>query len=368
MRLVPVNCIKEGCFLAKNVYDIEGRALLNKGVKLTEKILKKVELNGIQSLYINDEYSDNEIEDIIKPEIRQKAIKTVKESFESFAAYIENDGIKGKGGILPLKNEFIENINKVVNEILNEILAKRNVLINLVDIKSMDNYTYEHSVNVIVLSLILGLELNMPKDRLFMLAVGAMLHDIGKVFIPKAILMKEDKLTDIEYNIIKSHPTKGYEYLKRDDGISPLSKIIILQHHERVDGTGYPDGLCRDKIHEFSRITSIVDVYDALTSDRPYRMAMPPNEAIEYIMGSADRYFDLNMVNAFLRRIVPYPVGTLVKLNGGRTAIVEGINPDYPLRPKIGIIIGKGPHRKIEHVDLMEVKNIVIKGIQYKAP
>lgn len=371
MRLVPINCVKEGCYLAKTMYDLEGRVLLTKGVRLTQKVVKKIEQNGIFSLYINDEYSDNEIEDIIKPELRQKAIRVVKQSFESLMRYAE---VSAKTcscqsrNISKSKREYLDNLYMIVEEIIEEILRKKDVLINLVDIKSMDNYTYEHSVNVIVLSLIVGLELNYDKDRLYNLAVGAMLHDIGKVFVPKDILLKNGRLTEREFDIIKGHPTKGYDYMKEEIGISAMSRIIILQHHERVDGTGYPEGIYGSKIHEFSKIVSIADVYDALTSDRPYRRGLPPNDAIEYIMGSADRYFDFDMVNAFLRRIVPYPVGTIVKLSDGNIAVVEEINREYPLRPKVMVVWGNGEPVSGEHIDLMDINNLVIQGVEYNVP
>lgn len=369
MRLVPINCVKEGNFLAKTMYDQEGRVLLTKGVLLTDNILREAEQNGIMSLYINDEYSDNEIEDIIKPEIRQKAIIAIKESFNDIIKNCENGEIMPYGYAPKMKKSNEEELSKIVNEIIEELLSKKDVLINLVDIKSMDNYTYEHSVNVAVLSLIIGLELNLPKDRLYNLAVGAMLHDVGKVFIPKEILSKNGKLTEQEFNIIKEHPVKGYDYIKSDMDVSPTSSIILLQHHERLDGSGYPDGIYGDKIHEFSKIVAVADVYDAITSDRPYRMSIPPNEAVEYIMGSADRYFDLKVVSAFLKRIVPYPVGTLVKLSNNEIGVIEEINQQYPLRPKIKIInVKSNGEKKTEIMDLMKVVDVVIRGVQYEMP
>lgn len=372
MRLVPINCVKEGCYLAKTMYDLDGRILLAKGIKLTEKVVRKVAEIGIMSLYINDEYSDDEIEDTIKPELRQKAIKTMKDSFDSLLSISEC--VPGKLNKLQateasrVKNECISKLSMVVEEIMNEVLEKKNALVNLVDIKSMDNYTYEHSVNVVVLSLMLGLELNYTKSKLHNLAIGAMLHDMGKVFVPKEVLLKSGKLTDAEFGLIKEHPSRGYEYLKSDEEISAMSKIIILQHHERIDGTGYPDGIDGSRIHEFSKIVSIADVYDALTSDRPYRMGLPPNEAIEYIMGSVDRYFDFDMINAFLRRIVPYPVGTMVKLSSGDVGVIKEINREYPLRPVVKIVWNPEAGFIDKLLNLMEINNIVIKGVEYKLP
>lgn len=371
MRLVPVNCIQEGTYLAKTIYDSNGRVLLAKGYKLTNPILKRVETSGIMSLYINDEYSDNEIEDIIKPEIRQKAVKTIKSSFDGILKQTQfttvNPQLAKSKQVINEKYQFIDNIAKAAYDIVEEIVAQKNVLINLVDIKSMDNYTYEHSLNVTVLSLITGMELKFDKNKLVDLAVGAMLHDMGKVFMPKDILLKNGKLTDQEFSVVKDHPFNGYEYIKDNAGVSILSRNIVLQHHEKVDGTGYPDGAKGDKLHDCVKIVAIADVYDALTSDRPYRRAMSPNEAMEYIMGTADRHFDYRIVNAFLKKIVPYPPGTLIRLSNGYIGVVEEINPIYPLRPIIRVV---RPLSAVSnsYIDLMKENSLVIEGIQYEAP
>lgn len=373
LRLVPVNCVKEGSYLAKTIYDTDGRVLLAKDVRLTDKIIKKVEDIGVLSIYINDEYSGNEIEDIICPELRQKAVKAIKDTFGDFIKYSET----GNGGIyktrssykeLKARHEGTENLSKIVNELIDELLSRKNVLINLVDIKSMDDYTYQHSVNVIILSLVLGISLNMSRDKLFHLAMGAMLHDIGKVFVPKEILLKTGRLTDSEFAIIKEHPLRGYEYLKGHIDISALSRIIVLQHHEKIDGTGYPEGIKGNKIHEFAKIAAIADVYDALTSDRPYRRAMSPNEAIEYLMGGADRLFDFQMVSIFVKNIVPYPVGTLVKLSDGNIGVVEEVTERFPLRPRVRVIKNENLGGTMDHIDLMKEKDVVIEGIQYEVP
>lgn len=369
MRLVPVSCVKEGSFLAKTIYDTNGILLLSKGFKLTRTVLKKIEESGIFSVYINDEYSNNEIEDIIKPELRQKAIKTVKSSFESIIRHssIPNSSANKK---LELEKRYqqLYNISKLAGDIVDDIASQKNVVVNLVDIKSMDNYTYEHSISVTVLSIVLGLELKYDRKRLTELAVGALLHDVGKVFVPKEYLQKKGRLTDAEFKAVKEHTVKGYDYIKGDTGISFASCNISLQHHEKFDGTGYPHGLKGEKIHEYARIVAIADVYDALTSDRPYRRAVSPNEALELIMGSAGRHFDINIVNAFVKKIVPYPEGTLVKLSNGEVGVIEETNPDFPLRPKVKAIRRAAVGWEPVSIDLMLEKNIVIEGVQYNTP
>lgn len=372
MRLVPINCVKENTFLAQTIYDRDNRILLKKGVRLNENLLKKIEENGIYTIYINDEYSDNEIEDIIKPELRNAAVKSTKDTFdnvEKLATSANNNRNSLKSKQL-LKNieQGIQSLNNLSKDIVEEILSNQNLLINLVDIKSLDNYVYQHSVNVGVLSMVLGMELGLNKNELYDLCIGAILHDIGKTFLPKEILYKKSDLTDDEYAIAKQHAQKGYEYLKAHYHLPVVTKIIALQHHERLDGSGYPNGYQENQINKLARIVAIADTYDAMTSDRPYRLALPPNEAIEFIMGSAGRFFDFEMVQVFARKIVPYPVGSLVKLSNNDVGVVEEVPPHFPLRPKVKVIRQRAISIEMKMVDLMKETNLVIEGLQYEAP
>ncbi|MCM8709772.1 HD-GYP domain-containing protein [Clostridium sp. SYSU_GA19001] len=372
MRIVPIECVREGSYLAKTIYDNEGRVLLREGVMLSKILLRRIKLIKISSLYINDEYSDNIIEDIIKPELRQKAIKTIKDTFVSFDKYNlysskANSPIKEKEFIKE-KQKYFQSIGDIASSIMDEILSQRNVLINVVDIKSLDNYTYQHSVNVAVLSLVLGLQLQLNKYELYSLCLGGLIHDIGKALIPKEIIQKYDKLTEKEYSIAMEHAKKGYDYLKGSPDISAPARIIALQHHERINGQGYPDGRKGNDINKLAKIVGIADVYDALTSDRPQRRALSPNEALEFIMASGGTLFDYDMVLAFSKSVVPYPEGTLVKLTNGDLAVVEENHPNFPLRPKIRIVRTADGSKKNTQVDLMSELGLVIKGVQYETP
>lgn len=368
MRFVPINSVKEGTILAKTIFDKEGRILLAEGIKLTDGLLRRVKANSIYSVYIHDEYSQNEIEDIIKPELRQRSIKLIKETFSNFTNGMSPNSSISKKQAVAIKYEYTQSINQVVKLILDEVLSKKNVFVSLVDIKSMDNYTYEHSVNVTILSLIIGIELNLSRDQLFDLAVGAMLHDLGKTLIPVEILSKAGELQANEYEIVKSHSTKGYEFLKDNIDISGIARMIVLQHHERVDGKGYPLGIKGQDINSLAKIVSIADVYDALTSDRPYRRAMSPNEALEYLMGGIDTYFDYEYVKAFIKKVIPYPEGSLVRLSNGDIAVINKVNIEFPLRPQIRIIKKFNDQKEMIDIDLIREKNLTIVGVHYEDP
>ena len=370
MRLIPIEFAKPGNCLAKTIFDNDGRVLLREGVVLTEAFLTRITGLQIYSIYISDEYSDIIIDDVIKPELRQNAIKAIKEtfySFEKYSLYSNNTNFNEKK-FAKEKKAYFESIGGLSKDIIDEIISKKNIMINLVDIKSMDNYTYQHSVNVAIISLVLGVQLQLNQNELYTLCMGALIHDIGKVLIPKEIILKPGPLTDEEFNIIKQHTTKGYDYLKGCLDISAPARIVALQHHEKMNGGGYPDNIKNKSINRFARIVAIADVYDALTSDRPYRKAMSPNDALEYILSHCDTQFDYEMVTAFSKAIVPYPPGTLVKLSTGDIGVVTAVFPDFALRPQVKIIKNgtDGTAQEVgSTVSLVDQLNIVIKNIEF---
>lgn len=368
MRLIPVESVEEGTYLAKTIFDDNGRALLREGVKLTPLLINSIRKVNIKSIYINDEYSEGRIEDIIKPELRQKALSTIKSTFYSFEKYnlYSEKSPENEKAHLKEKQEYFRSIEDIASEIMEEIVSNKNVMINMVDIKSLDSYTYQHCVNVSILSLVLGIQLGLNQVELLNLCMGALVHDIGKTLIPRTILEKQGKLTEKEFEIVKEHTTRGYDYLKEGTDLSAPSRIIVLQHHERENGRGYPEGRKSKNINRLAKIVAIADVYDALTSDRPYRRAMSPNDAVEYIMANGQNLFDFKMVKAFSKAVVPYPEGTLVRLSNGQVAVVEEVYPNFILRPRVRIIDIQSKKLTEEEIDLRTNLSVVIEGIKYK--
>ena len=231
------------------------------------------------------------------------------------------------------------------------------------DLQTYDENTYLHSLSVTVISIAIGTELELNKEQLCNLGVCAMLHDIGKIEIPIEIISKPAKLTKNEYDIVKTHTSLGGSYIVKNKEISNDIYLGVVSHHEKFDGTGYPNGLKKKEIPLFGRIITVSDVYDALTANRPYRTPIKPFEAIEYIMGGAGTSFDYDIVKAFLKRIEPYPIGACVRLSDGRRGKIIRKNYNFPLRPVIKIIEGKE-----EILDLQNnfnLKNIVINDIDY---
>jgi len=366
VRLVPLSVVKEGVFLGQTLYNDQGKVLLAKGTKLSDRYIKKIREHGFFTVYIIDKYSEQELDDIIKPQVRRKAIDTVRNIYNNFSVIENPEKNTFKKQKLKKESEFnIEQIQEMTKLIVDDIFSQPNLLINLVDIKSVDSYTYNHSVNVGILALTLGIGYGLNRNDLYDLTLGCMLHDVGKIFISKEILNKEGKLNKEEYDIIKSHCERGFAYLRENTDLGPRVRIIALQHQERYDGSGYPQGLKGDKINKLAQIASVADVYDALTSDRPYRRALPPHEAIEYIMGSGGRYFDMDLVMAFLKKIIPFPVGTIVKLSNGFIGTVEKINSEMILKPIIKVFRNKNEDILPFLCDLSKEKSVVISDVVY---
>ena len=244
-----------------------------------------------------------------------------------------------------------------------EILQNKNAVFNLMDLKVYDEYTFYHSVNVAVLSIIVATELGLSKEELIKLGISGLLHDIGKVFVKKEILNKKGKLSESEFREIKEHPVNGFNYLKKSCQIPLKSYVGVLQHHEKYDGTGYPYGLKGREISLFGRILTIADIYDALISDRPYRQGILPSEAMEYIMGGGGTYFDPEISTVFVKKLALYPVGTCVELSNGMIGIVCQNYEGYSIRPDIKVFQNKDRKIKPFILKLQKQINITITSV-----
>lgn len=203
------------------------------------------------------------------------------------------------------KNKIIKEVEDIVNQAndkyckftgrhdnikqINDILTEHTIIENLIDIKEFDKDLFLHSVNTAIISLSMGANMKLNNDELYKLAVGALLHDIGKLFIPENILKKPSKLSELEYNVIKEHTTLGYQYMEYKN-IPLESKLIILEHHERPDGKGYPNN--NKKINKLSGIVSVADAYEAMTSKRVYNSKMSSKKAIAIILENKNKQFE----------------------------------------------------------------------------
>ncbi len=338
MRLLSVDNVKEEMRIAKNVYSAEGNVLLTEGMPLTVRYIERLKELGVASVYIiDDKIGRIEVDELVTVQTRIDATKIVKETMTN------------------LKNEHGWDSGKIVETVgrmMEELIANRHVIYSLVDVRAMNDYTFSHSIAVCILSLLVGIMANFGYQKLKELGIGAILHDIGKVFVPDRILNKTSPLTPMEYLEIQKHTIFGYESLSNNELIPKVSAHVAWQHHENYDGSGYPRGLKGNMIHEFARIVSLADVFDSLSTDRIYRKRFLPHETIEFIRDKGKNRYDPEFSRIFLQRVAPFPVGSTVLLNTGEKAVVVKIYEDLPARPQVKVIFNKDGESIPEPVDI----------------
>lgn len=327
MRKVPLSKLTPEMILAKPVYHIES-LMLKVGTRDLGRYVTGLTRLGITHLYVTDRLSEDiVIEDAISWETRLNC----KGVLFSTINRLSDQGVLDT-----------ESLSASADRILDEILANEGILISMNEIGTSDDSTFDHSVNAAIYALILAKRLGYPRARAKKLAMGALLHDVGKTLIDQKILYKPDRLTPEEFEHVKLHTVRGYEALKKNDGLTEISRVMALSHHERLDGSGYPYGLKGEDLHEFVRIASIVDVYDALISERCYHKKRTVYEAVSVMKSEAVGRMDVGLLTSFVRCLAIYPNGTLVKLSDGTTGIVRKQNDQMPYRPVVRVIQDAG--------------------------
>ena len=246
-----------------------------------------------------------------------------------------------------------EDCAHLVDDVIGSINRHPDALLSLLRLKTADEYTYLHSVAVCALMVSLGRQLGLNEGQCHEAGMAGMLHDLGKAAMPQDVLNKPGKLTPEEFEIIKQHPVRGVEMLRAAGLVSAGVLDVCRHHHERVDGKGYPDGLQGDQISLLARMGAICDVYDAVTSDRPYKKAWDPAHALSQ-MATWDGHFDVRVFRSFVKGIGIYPVGSLVRLSSGRLALVIEQNPTELTRPWVKVFFSTKADMPIERkvVDL----------------
>ncbi len=242
------------------------------------------------------------------------------------------------GQVVSDRRLSLSKANRVVGMILSRVGENRSVVLGLATLKSYDEYTSYHSVNVLILSLALGSMLPLDRNALMVLGTGALLHDLGKVTIPQNILNKSGPLSEREWEVMRQHPVRGADILLAQPGVHPLAVLVAYEHHARYDLGGYPPVSGKDHPGLFSRIVQVADVYDAMTSKRPYQEARTPEHAIRVLVKGMGSSFDPLLVKVFVDMMGLYPVGTLVRLASGELGVVfEQVEGNAPA-PRVKVI------------------------------
>lgn len=346
MRRINVKNLKSGMVVARAIFSSDGRILLHSGIILSDSYIKRLEELGIDSIYVKDKiFGDLEYRDVVADETRINAIRTVRENFNQLE---KNHSLNTRA------------VKGIVSNIVDELLANRDILLSLSDIRAFDDYTYAHSVNVCILAIMTGITMGYDNTQMNELGIGALLHDIGKIRINLRVLNKPGDLTREEFKEIKRHPEFGFKILRDYQDLSLLSTHVAYQHHERWDGQGYPRNLIGEDILEYARIVAVADVYDALLANRPYRAAYSINQSLNILKRMSGIYLDPACVTALIANIAVYPIGTVVELNTGDTGIVVDTNREHPTRPIIKIIFNSRGQRTEHEVDLSKLSTIMV--------
>lgn len=229
----------------------------------------------------------------------------------------------------------LDAVGSLVEEISHSVFRNPGALISLARLKTADDYTYMHSVAVCALMIALAQQLQMSEYDIQEAGMAGLLHDIGKAMMPMDVINKNGKLTEEEFAVVRTHPEEGYRLLRQGQGVSEISLDVCLHHHERVDGKGYPHGLTGDQISVFAKMGAICDVYDAITSNRPYKEGWCPAESVRKMSEWSKGHFDERVFRAFVKSIGIYPIGTLVKMRSGRLGIVVEQSKNFLLSPQV---------------------------------
>lgn len=342
MLIVPLENVTEGMVLAKDVASTSARdykTLLMKGTMITSEMISLLKSKGIKNVTIKgDDFIDP------KPEKQPKQVLSAAQKAEEIKnqhigkALTELSSVfENEGEIKELTKKSIEQVDSIADDILVDIGNDSSYLGNqMIALQNYDDYTYKHCLRVAMLSTSIANELHLPQHDIKEVILAALLHDIGKSNIDHEIIVKPGKLTEEEFDKIKQHPYIGYQILKRTGGYSANVLSGVLFHQEKYDGSGYPTGIAGKRIPLIARIITVADVFDALTSNRPYRRPWSVAETEEYMLGGCGIHFDYDVTAAFLRSFNPYPVGTMVSLSDGRHGVVIKHNTNV-LRPVVRI-------------------------------
>ena len=247
-------------------------------------------------------------------------------------------------------------VREVVTEMAESIIRNPDAMVVLSQLKEADEYTALHSLRVCILALTFGRHLDFNREELNQLGIGALLHDVGKMRVPSDVLNKPGRLTDAEFDLMKSHVPEGVKILAKAEGIPGASIQVAAQHHERYAGGGYANGVAGDKIGVFGLISGIVDCYDAITSDRVYHAGMSPYEALTKMYSWRNTDFHPGLIEQFIQCMGIYPVGSLVELSDGSIGVVINVNRRRRLRPRVALVLkpNKKPYRLAKILNLTD--------------
>jgi HD-GYP domain-containing protein (c-di-GMP phosphodiesterase class II) len=351
VRLIPSRKIRDGVELARDIVaGPPGTApLLRAGVTLSARYAELLPKAGVGSVWIEDDLGEAiEIAEPLSVETRAKVHKATGAALSAAGAALRS----GSG----MPSAIVESLNEVSGAMVDDLLDCPDAALALDDLSAFDDYTHRHSVQVTVLGLLIARRAwstegwvdfrgrrrhDRLEERMRKLGLGLLVHDVGKLAVPPEILNKPGRLTGEEMDVMKTHAHAGVELLRPAD-LSPIAISVVRDHHERIDGSGYPEGLHGAQVQEFPRIAAVADVYDAVTSERVYKPAAPPHVGVHVIREGTGANFCPSIVRHFRAVVMPYPVGHEIKLPDGRTAVVSSVDIHTPDAPTVRVMGAAG--------------------------
>ena len=347
--------------IGQSVVDRLGRNLITRGSILDEYVIDSLIKLGVMNVYIQEGEDEVEEEKVSISTQAQKTIEKLYTDDRSKVTLSASVRARVAEGIQYIYNNSNDNAianttASITNDLLDAIEKNDAIAIDIGELKTSDEYTFKHSVDVATIAMILGKQQGLSKKEIYELGVAGLLHDVGKTKVPLEILNKPARLDAREFEVMKQHSVFGYRMLQKNPNFSKSILLAVLQHHEKINGTGYPMGVMEQKITPFAKILTVADIYDALITERPYKPAYSQRDAVEMIMSMTGE-IDINAMRSFLESMILYPVGSIVELSNGEKAKVVKNSPHYILRPTV---VGVTSGRVYELGEDLNCANIII--------
>ncbi len=374
IKRIPISCLTPGMYVSGFHWDQDVESSYQKEGRIPDlKTIELIKKRGVKELFIDTErgidvdagVSQEEIEHegeetlaryAEESPVLEKKVSTTEELEKARKVHSRAKGMVETAMQRALHGEDvdIDGFKEVANDFIDSVSRNQNALACLSRIREKDAYLLEHSINVGVLMSILGKAMKLDRQALFEYVLGAILHDIGKILIPDEVLHKPGRLTEEEFGLMKKHSTFSRDILVKSGDLSEATINVAYQHHERLDGTGYPQGLNGDAISLEAKMAAVVDVYDAITADRCYHKGIPPTLALKRMLEWTGSHLDKEILHTFICAMGIYPVGSLVELTSGKLAVVSEINSKDQKQPLVKVIYNSKFKRfiNIETLDL----------------
>jgi HD-GYP domain-containing protein (c-di-GMP phosphodiesterase class II) len=346
MKLMSVNDLEPGMVIAKPVYNENLQLLVNRDVALQKGLIERIQRLDYDRVWIKDD--NDTVTDYLSEELKIRAVRAVKSIFTGYSSKK-----------LDFNSKEVNEVKTVIENVVDEILSNKNCVVQLSNIRNFNNNMYEHAVDVSRISVLIGVNMGLNKDKLCDLCQAAMLHDIGKIKFPVGLLSKETPYTKAEIEELTKHVTFGQELIKRLNSFNSTVTTSILQHHENYNGSGYPNGKSGNQIFVFARIIRVADVYSTLRTGTPNTKSLSQASVLEYFYGDAGNNFDPEISKIFLEKVPVYEVGQIIRLSTGQKAFVIENNKNALSRPIIRLLSEDNKNAGKE-IDLSKDLNITI--------